>query len=146
MSTKSISPGPELESFLKKRKGVREDSAAINAAVGAYEDFVRENMPQLSWREWVTLFDALHGNSFLLTGIRQAAQGIPFGLSDSFILDGLDEKWKINGSALVDKVGSMTLSQRMAIIDASWRFWRNPDPQSDSWREEIESIVGKTDD
>jgi hypothetical protein len=42
---------------------------------------------------------------------------------DAIKLDNLDQKWIVDGEALISKLRGLTTIQAMAIVDASNRFW-----------------------
>lgn len=44
-------------------------------------------------------------------------------VEDGCNLDGLDEKWEIDGPALVEKLKSYNETQCLALVDAAERFW-----------------------
>jgi hypothetical protein len=64
------------------------------------------------------IVDALNGTLIDLT----AAQMLAAEIEDA-LADGLAAKWGIDGPALVAKLASLTLTQRLAICDAVERFW-----------------------
>lgn len=43
---------------------------------------------------------------------------------DACALDGLDEKWKLDGKAFVQKLKNLSGIQAMALVDAAERFWQ----------------------
>lgn len=52
-------------------------------------------------------------------------------VEDSCTLDGLDEKWSVDGPALVEKLKALTPIQALAIVDAAELFWALPDGERD---------------
>ena len=44
-------------------------------------------------------------------------------ISDAIRLEGLDQKWGIDGSALVEKIRSWTYAQNLAAQDAAEKWW-----------------------
>lgn len=52
-------------------------------------------------------------------------------VEDACQLDGLDEKWGIDGPVLVEKLKGLTQLQALALVDAAERFWALPDGERD---------------
>jgi hypothetical protein len=48
-------------------------------------------------------------------------------VEDGIALEGLAEKWEIDGPALVEKLKALSDIQCLAVIDAAERFWSTPD-------------------
>ncbi|MDO8604897.1 MAG: hypothetical protein Q7R40_00035 [Phaeospirillum sp.] len=48
---------------------------------------------------------------------------LAFGVSESIRLDGLAEKWDVDGPALVAKLGALDYGACWALVDACQRFW-----------------------
>lgn len=48
-----------------------------------------------------------------------------FGVEDAIQLDGLDEKWGVDGNALMDKLSTLDEIGCMAVVDAAERYWHN---------------------
>ncbi len=53
-------------------------------------------------------------------------------VDDSIRLDGLDEKWGVDGEALVGKLRAFTPLQATALVDAVERFWIGPNPMDEA--------------
>lgn len=75
---------------------------------------------QLSMGEASLIVDALNGS----VRDEHLAQALDYEISDS-LQDGLAEKWKIDGPALVAQIRGWSLLQRMAVVDGVERFWSN---------------------
>jgi hypothetical protein len=56
----------------------------------------------------------------------RTATGLWGSIEDSYLLDGLDKKWGVDGPALTAKIRALTQIQAMALIDAAERFWELP--------------------
>ena len=50
---------------------------------------------------------------------------IDHGVEDSINLDGLADKWEVDGNQLLAKLRGLTLSQSFALADAVEQFWAN---------------------
>lgn len=69
--------------------------------------------------------------------------GLEYNIEDGIHYEGLDEKWEVDGKALVEKLKSMNNLQRLAILDCVEYYWQNSQMDSDEllrksglWREE----------
>ena len=59
-------------------------------------------------------------------GTRYQPWSIPHmgaGIEDAVHLDHLDEKWSVNGPALISKLRALTTAERFALVNAAERFW-----------------------
>jgi hypothetical protein len=52
-------------------------------------------------------------------------------VADACRLDHLDEKWAVDGDALVAKLRALSLLQQYALADAVERFWQTPELPTD---------------
>lgn len=71
--------------------------------------------------------DSCNGELFEAWSIPHIAEGV----QDSIFLDKLDEKWHVDGDALIDKIRTLSLAEKFALVDAVERFWHAP-PQGDT--------------
>lgn len=53
----------------------------------------------------------------------QTAGWIAEGVADAIVLDGLADKWGIDGDDLIARLRSLRHTQRLAIVDAVERYW-----------------------
>jgi hypothetical protein len=122
---KSIWVGEALERALAERveegRAMRSTSGVINSIADRYGEVVRRSMPSLSQNEWMLIFDSLNG--VILSDSAQSVAGLWGGIEDSIRLDGLDEKWQVNGPALVDRLRALSYPEQVAIADTAERFW-----------------------
>ncbi len=51
------------------------------------------------------------------------------GVADACEIDHLDEKWHVDGPALVERLRRLTYAQCLAVVDAIERFWRDPNAE-----------------
>ena len=82
-----------------------------------YNRAVRE-VP-LTEKEACLIVDSLNGTVL----DANTAQSLWFSIEDSINLDGMAEKWGLDGPALVEKLKELNAFQAMAIADAAERFW-----------------------
>ena len=52
-------------------------------------------------------------------------------VEDACELDGLDEKWGVDGPGLVERLKNLSQVQALALVDAAERFWSLPDGARD---------------
>lgn len=74
---------------------------------------------KLTVEEACLICDALNGT------LHDVSSGTRFwfGIQDAIELDGLDEKWNVDGKALIEKLATLDDLAAMAIVDAAERFW-----------------------
>lgn len=53
-------------------------------------------------------------------------------VADGVRLEALDQKWGVDGPALIAKLQGLTYGQTLALVDAVERFWRDPNPMGDA--------------
>src|SRR5690606_30197063 len=75
----------------------------------------------LSLDEACLITDALNGSSVTT----DTAYMLWAAIENSIKYEGLQEKWKVDGKALVEKLLSLNEIQSLAVIDAAERFWNN---------------------
>ncbi|WP_019022937.1 hypothetical protein [Thioalkalivibrio sp. ALE23] len=118
---------------------MRSTSGAINTAVDRYLEVVRRSMPAFQLNEWGLIFESLNG-VWMQEGAGMIEGSLKLGISDSISLDRLDQKWEVEGDALLAKLQALTYCQQVAVIDAAERFWSQPNRGS-TLREEIALVV-----
>ncbi|MCB0067038.1 MAG: hypothetical protein KDD77_07805 [Caldilineaceae bacterium] len=84
-----------------------------------YYALLDAELPALSDAEQMALHDAL--NSTRLDA--QSARMLWAIMDDAIRLDGLADKWEIDGWGLVNRLREMTPAQCLALVDASERYW-----------------------
>lgn len=84
----------------------------------------------LTAAEALLIADALNGTLWEPHTIRLLWAGV----DDAIRLDGLAEKWQVDGAALVAKLRALTPGQTVAVIDAVERAWQ---ADSDDLRERL---------
>lgn len=129
---RNIYIGPALGQLIDERAGdgARSVSGVINACADRYLETVRRHIPDLKAEEWMLIFDALNG-VWAGDAIALAIQSLPLGISDALTLDGLADKWEVDGPALLSRLEAMDWCQRLAVIDTAERFWADGNWPSD---------------
>jgi hypothetical protein len=65
-----------------------------------------------------------------------------FGVKDAIELDGLDEKWNVDGRALIEKLSTLDEISCMAIVDAAERYWYNEKYRTMGVQEGVKEVFG----
>lgn len=127
--TVSIWLRPELDAAMALRGDNRSQTMAqdLGRLYALYDRALREI--DLTENEAMLIVDALNG---VLIGADAGAL-LWANIADSIRLDGLDEKWSVDGPALVEKLQAMTATQAMAVLDAAERFWQQPEKDAGPW-------------
>ena len=122
----------------KARGGDNEDfysiSGAVNAAVNRYLETCRQHRPRLSAAEWNCLADLLNG-VWLVDKFWQRKPGplIAMELEDGIRLNQLDQKWSIDGAALLAKIRGWDYATATSCLEAIEAFWAHPDVGTEFW-------------
>lgn len=126
----------ELEAQLKARS--KELSSVINRDLERIYALYARSLRQiiLTPDEACLIVDSQNGT---LHDARSAPM-LWAGIEDSIHLDGLAEKWDIDGPALVEKMKQWNDIQCLAVIDAVERFWE--EPVHTDIREEVKGFFG----
>lgn len=123
----SISLYPRAEAFAKARGDtVAGDnvSGAVNQSLERYEAILERGRSHLleilSENEMALILDVLNGVMFSDTiSVHMVYAEVEDGIS----MDALDEKWKIDGKALSEKIKNLEYSEKVALVDAAERWW-----------------------
>lgn len=126
-SRTTITLSEELEERLAERGSCR--SGVIERDLNRLYCLLEKSLIEidLNIQEACSIVDALNGTAF-------DPWSIPLlwaNIEDAIALEKLDNKWGIDGKALVEKLKSLTPFQCLAIIDAAERFWSEPYREAD---------------
>lgn len=89
----------------------------------------------LSEGEASLIVDVVNGTIFDPVSVRYLWEDVADGIE----LDGLDEKWDVDGASLVAKLRGLTYTQTVAIIEAAERFWNLP-TRSDNLADDLRLV------
>lgn len=81
----------------------------------------------LTYKEACLIVDTLNG--VLMDA--NSARLLWAEIEDACRLDGADNKWEVDGTALVEKLKKLPLMHCMALVDAAECFWNLPDEDRD---------------
>ncbi|WP_194724058.1 hypothetical protein [Noviherbaspirillum malthae] len=119
---KSIYIGPELEEAIGKDAEITGLSHRINQIGDRYAQIMKsiDIGPRFSEAEWNLVRDSLNGTSHEPAAMIQA---VWHGISDSIGLDQLDEKWEVDGPALLKKLQALSYVEQVALVEAVEQWW-----------------------
>lgn len=120
----------ETLAILATRSGkVLDRSTTMRILLGWYNEIVLRERPEFADPEWNAIRDALNGTWLLAEGgqLGMLAAGLPIEFADACRLDGIAEKWGIDGSSLVARLSALGFAARVAILDDAIRFWARSD-------------------
>lgn len=114
----------EIEAELDTRAGKGLSlSLVARRDLQRYYALMRRSLPAFSEPEASLIVDAMRGArtephtvEVLWAGVDDAVRG-----------ESLDEKWDVDGAALVDRLRSLTPFGALTVADACERFWRRTD-------------------
>lgn len=76
----------------------------------------------LSYGEAMVIVDALNG--YLMTP--ELPQLMVHNVRDAIQMDGIDEKWGVDGKALIERLAQLSPIECLAVTDAVERWWNAP--------------------
>jgi hypothetical protein len=113
-----------LASQLAERSGERSLGLTAARDLERYYSLLRDTLPTipLAANEAILVCDATNGiiidpHTYKLIWAQ---------VHDAIHIDRLDEKWDVDGQALVSKLRGLTAAQCLALADAVERFWLDP--------------------
>jgi hypothetical protein len=80
-----------------------------------------------SEQELLLLLDAVNGWASPAEPVEIIVQGLRWQVQDAIEQEGLDQKWGVNGAALVERLRQLTPTQTLALVDALERVWLRAD-------------------
>jgi len=94
-------------------------SGMISQIIERYAHAATACAPDLSEAEWSMIFDSLNGSLHEAWVI----SAVEVGIADSIRLDALDEKWQVDGAALLRKLQALDYAGKLAVVDRAEKFW-----------------------
>lgn len=114
----------EIDRRTEKFSGEGNRSAIISRHLDRYFSMLararRELRDMLSDGETMLIVDVLNGVGFWDT---ISVYLIAHEVADGISLDRLDQKWKVDGKALVGKLSNLTDAQHLALVDSVTIWW-----------------------
>lgn len=98
-------------------------SGRIAIVAERYRDMIAAHCPELSRNEWFALCDVANGMFFGIGAATSAPRMLWAEFDDACRTDSVDEKWEIDGPALVEKLREMTTAEIFAVAEVTRRFW-----------------------
>lgn len=121
----------------------RSRSSMLSAIADRYAEIIRRAMPDLSEGEWRLIFDVLNG-CWTLDKPYIQAQGLAHQIEDGTTMDGLGEKWAVDGLALARRVADLPLASQLAIVDTAERFWSLGVNDGEEWPALVARLTGRS--
>jgi hypothetical protein len=119
-----ISLQPELTAEIELRNAGENRSGTISKMLSRYLYVLavarRRLREQFSEGEISLILDALNGTGFF---DEHALIFIDAEISDAISLNHLDQKWKVDGPALVRKLAALSYTDKLTLVDAAERWW-----------------------
>jgi hypothetical protein len=109
-----------LEAILAGRQDQDSLSGRLTTVAERYAAIVSAHRPQLSEAEWNACRDALNG-----VWLRDvlSVRAIWAEIADADRIDGLGDKWSIDGQALAARIRDMPLAAQVALVEAVETWW-----------------------
>lgn len=95
----------------------------LTTIVERYNEIVRRKKLNLSEAEWNLIRDTMNASCYW--DRPDSILVLPIAVRDSIELDKADEKWDVDGTALLEKLGSADYSDLCAIVDRVETWWRD---------------------
>lgn len=119
----SITVSPAVLAEIERREEGNV-SAVFNRSLERYFALLSRSLArwreQLSDDECALIIDATNGTMFADTF---SLGYLAAEVADAISMDGLADKWGVDGPALVEKLGASGIMGQTALIDASERWW-----------------------
>ena len=118
---------------------IQDDIGLIYSLLGQLMKYV---YPILSKDEAQLILDVQNGAFWDHTQVFSWLHGgLAHNVSDGIALDRLDEKWSIDGRALLDKLNAFDNATTIAVLDWARHMWRHCDVKG-YWDEELKKFRG----
>lgn len=114
-----LTPGAE-DALGARATGERDRSAVACRMMERYAEVCRRALPELTDAEWDLLRDSLNG---WLPEPAASVGWLAMGVRDSIELDGLADKWGVDGPALLSRLEALDYAGCLAVLDAVERWW-----------------------
>lgn len=118
----SIYPSPALDAACALNGGGRNRSHRISQIADRYAEIMRRTaLPDFTEAEWSLLQDACNGVLHEPAGMIRG--GLALGVEDAIALDGLADKWSVDGAALLARLRDLAFAQEVRLIEDIERRW-----------------------
>lgn len=118
----SIYAGDPIDRLLEERASdAHPATTVVNAVADRYLQVIRRCRPTLSRQEWLLVCDSL--NSTITWDNAELLAATWAGIEDSIKLDGLADKWGVDGPGLVARLQALSYPETVAMVDTVERFW-----------------------
>lgn len=97
-------------------------SGRITIIVERYAAMIADHLPELTRGEWCACMDVMNG-MFTGMGDAIATKFLWASIDDACRMEGLADKWSIDGPALVKKLRDLDTAGAIAVAEVGRRFW-----------------------
>lgn len=120
----SIYVSPPLQRLVEDRTDDNHPpTTVVNVAADRYLALIQQHQPQLTAAEWMLIFDAQNG--VIQDDSAETLTLLWAGIEDAIQMEGLAEKWAVDGQALINKIKALDYAGTVVVADAAERFWRH---------------------
>jgi hypothetical protein len=127
----------QMIAALQERSEVgKSPSLVAEEMIEAYLYLLQVSLPKFTENEAMLIVDAMNG---VLLDYHTASL-LWANIDDAIRLDGLAEKWQVDGPTLVARVRSMTPFEQWAIYDAVRRAWNSETYRIDNMEERVHKV------
>lgn len=93
-----------------------------------YYETLRRSLPTFGSQEALAILDTCNGTLWEPHTVRL----IWANVEDAIRLEALDQKWNIDGAALVARLRSLSYAEALAVVDAAERYWCSAEEDADA--------------
>jgi hypothetical protein len=117
-----LTPGAE-DALGARATGERDRSAVASRMMERYAEVCRRHLPELLRAEFDLLRDSLNG---FMPEPAAAVGWLAMGVRDSIEMDGLADKWGVDGADLLARLEALDYAGCLAVLDAVERAQSSP--------------------
>lgn len=138
----SIYVSPSLQRLVEDRTAdSHPPTTVVNVAADRYLSTLKRHQPQLTAAEWMLIFDAQNG--VIQDDSAETLTLLWAGIEDAIQMEGLAEKWAVDGQALINKIKALDYAGMVVLADAAERFWRRFTHRAVDIEEALEALCIK---
>lgn len=120
----------------------RSRSSLVTAIADRYAEICKRHMPDFSAGEWCLIFDVLNG-CWMRENAALSANGIAHSVADGTTMDGMGEKWAVDGLDLARRIDALPFAGKIAILDTAERFWALGAKEGESYPDVVARLTGR---
>ena len=130
-------PSEQQYQALQERSEMgKSPSLTASEMVDAYLSLLRRSLPTFTENEAMLMMDAMNGCLIDY----HAPTTLWANIADAVSIDRVDQKWQVDGYALVERLRKLTPFEQWAIYDAIRRAWNSETYRIDNMAERIRKV------